>query len=303
MSLVTFLCVAQICSCCVSGGEAGLPSNPQRSIFRKEAFREEGQTLQMPHRLLGGTRRLLQTDISCPPADVAPLKNFDLLNFISAPWFAQAMQPTFYQPLSTLYCVRTLYTPSDPTDLTKPILIKDYSNLYQANGQQLGTGGISFLNTDWAARIPDMSKPADWATGPYFPYPYLNITGHVKVAVPDPIPLDPARDVPLDTLGSTWIVAAGPSAPGQPDYKGYQWAIVSGGAPTTPSNGACRTGSANPLLARVQTRNIGLWLYSRIPADATNLQLMLQEAQQLGFDISVLQPVQQAGCVYAGAPQ
>lgn len=109
-------------------------------------------------------------------------------------------QPTFYQPVSTLYCVRTLYTPSDPTDLTvrhcpnshcslalasihtklvavdasnspyetfaadkfiplkalgrpldalrsccaaqKPILIKDYSNLYQANGQQLGTGGI-----------------------------------------------------------------------------------------------------------------------------------------------------------------
>lgn len=42
----------------------------------------------------------------------------------------------------------------------------------------------------------------------------------VQVAVPDPIPLDPARDVPLDTLGSTWIVAAGPSAPGQPDYKG-----------------------------------------------------------------------------------
>lgn len=42
----------------------------------------------------------------------------------------------------------------------------------------------------------------------------------MKVDVPDPIPLDPARDVPMDTLGSTWIVAAGPSAPGQPDYKG-----------------------------------------------------------------------------------
>ncbi len=41
-----------------------------------------------------------------------------------------------------------------------------------------------------------------------------------QVAVPDPIPLDPARDVPLDTLGSTWIVAAGPSAPEQPDYRG-----------------------------------------------------------------------------------
>lgn len=145
------------------------------------------------------------------------------------------------------------------------------------------------MRNDWAARIPDKTQLASWATGPYFPYPYLNITGHVKVgtsifdcvlsrlsagcpsswlsmgdsngqkvrnfftswklvinlvcpstqvavrdpcnvlmasvmcaqvAVPDPIPLDPARDVPLDTLGSTWIVAAGPSALGQPDYRG-----------------------------------------------------------------------------------
>ena len=38
--------------------------------------------------------------------------------------------------------------------------------------------------------------------------------------MPDPIPLDPARDVPLSTLGSTWIVAAGPSQPGAAAFKG-----------------------------------------------------------------------------------
>lgn len=38
--------------------------------------------------------------------------------------------------------------------------------------------------------------------------------------VPDPIPLDPARDVPLSTLGSTWVVAAGPSQPGAADFQG-----------------------------------------------------------------------------------
>lgn len=76
------------------------------------------------------------------------------------------------------------------------------------------------FNYDIAARIPDSTKLASWAVGPYFPYPYLNITGHVRVDVPDPIPLDPARDVPLDTLGSVWIVAAGPSALGAPGYKG-----------------------------------------------------------------------------------
>jgi hypothetical protein len=41
-----------------------------------------------------------------------------------------------------------------------------------------------------------------------------------QVDVPDPIPLDPARDVPLATLGSVWIVAAGPSSLGQPDFRG-----------------------------------------------------------------------------------
>ena len=42
----------------------------------------------------------------------------------------------------------------------------------------------------------------------------------LKVDVPDPIPLDPARDLPLSALGSTWIVAAGPSQPGASDFKG-----------------------------------------------------------------------------------
>ena len=27
----------------------------------------------------------------CPPSGLGPLQNFDLANFISAPWYAQAM--------------------------------------------------------------------------------------------------------------------------------------------------------------------------------------------------------------------
>ena len=42
----------------------------------------------------------------------------------------------------------------------------------------------------------------------------------VQVDVPDPIPLDPARDVPLSALGTSWIVAAGPSQPGASDFRG-----------------------------------------------------------------------------------
>ena len=32
-----------------------------------------------------------------------------------------------------------------------------------------------------AARITNATEPASWATGPYFPYPNLNVTGHVLV--------------------------------------------------------------------------------------------------------------------------
>lgn len=32
-----------------------------------------------------------------------------------------------------------------------------------------------------AARIINATEPASWATGPYLPYPKLNITGHVLV--------------------------------------------------------------------------------------------------------------------------
>jgi hypothetical protein len=28
---------------------------------------------------------------SCPPANLAPMQDFDLANFVSAPWYAQAM--------------------------------------------------------------------------------------------------------------------------------------------------------------------------------------------------------------------
>ncbi|CAK0785636.1 hypothetical protein CVIRNUC_008847 [Coccomyxa viridis] len=103
-------------------------------------------------------RRSLKEALACPPIGLTPLQDFDLANFISAPWYAQAMQPTFYQPATTLFCFQTLYKPTDKMDLT--------------------------------------------------------------VDVPDPIPLDPARDLPLSALGSTWIVAAGPSQPGASDFKG-----------------------------------------------------------------------------------
>ena len=62
-------------------------------------------------------------------------------------------------------------------------------------------------------------------------------------------------------------------------YAGYEWVILSGGPPTTPSNGACRTGSAVPAVEALQTTNVGLWLYASTPYNVLAAALMMKEVQ------------------------
>jgi hypothetical protein len=42
----------------------------------------------------------------------------------------------------------------------------------------------------------------------------------------------------------------------------------------------------------------GLWLFSRKPVDPAATAVMREQAQKLGFDLSVLKKVQQDGCSY-----
>lgn len=86
-----------------------------------------------------------------------------------------------------------------------------------------------------------------------------------------------------------------------PNHAGYEWAVLSGGPPTTPSAGACRTGSAVPAVEALQATNVGLWLYARSPVDVPAAATMMRAIARLGYDPGVLYAVKQAGCVYAGA--
>lgn len=52
----------------------------------------------------------------------------DLERFISAPWFVTQQQPLAYQPEDQLYCVRAEYTPIDPNNLLKGLVVKNYAN-------------------------------------------------------------------------------------------------------------------------------------------------------------------------------
>lgn len=72
----------------------------------------------------------------------------------------------------------------------------------------------------------------------------------------------------------------------------YQWAIISGGPPNVESGGLCTTGTLG-------INNVGFWLFHRNPTPpAEVVQQMRNRATELGYDVSVLQPVEQAGCEY-----
>lgn len=72
----------------------------------------------------------------------------------------------------------------------------------------------------------------------------------------------------------------------------YQWAIVTGGPPTKPSNDKCTT-------ATIGINNVGVWLLHRDPEPPANVvEQMRNKAEELGLDTSTLQKVTQSGCTY-----
>lgn len=49
---------------------------------------------------------LPQSTKGCPPTGFDSLQGFDVLDYISAPWYVQWQQPISYQPKDSLYCGR-----------------------------------------------------------------------------------------------------------------------------------------------------------------------------------------------------
>lgn len=82
------------------------------------------------------------------------------------------------------------------------------------------------------------------------------------------------------TTGAYWIVSYDES-------EGY--ALVSGGQPTIETPNGCRTGSG--------INDSGLWIFTREQQRNEQLVAKVQNiAKEKGFDISVLNDVQQSGC-------
>jgi lipocalin len=86
--------------------------------------------------------------------------------------------------------------------------------------------------------------------------------------------------LPTFAAGPYWVIAFD-------DTEGY--ALISGGAPTVSSEGGCKTGSG--------TNGSGLWIFTREQKrDETLVQKVRGIAQSKGFDLSVLNDVDQTEC-------
>jgi hypothetical protein len=96
---------------------------------------------------------------------------------------------------------------------------------------------------------------------------------------------------PTPKTNNQRVVAAGPS---KNAALGYDWAIVTGGAPSTATDNDACTPPA--------THDDGIWLFSRSPvAPKADMDAMMAAAKQLRLDTAVLKPVAQAKCTYVGA--
>ena len=94
------------------------------------------------------------------------------------------------------------------------------------------------------------------------------------------------------------MTSLSPTSCSSADARSY---ARSGGPPTEQgANGTCTNSRSGTALVG---GGEGLWLFSRDPTPPPDLVAQLRDmAAAKGFDLSVLVPVQQAGCTYAPFP-
>jgi len=138
--------------------------------------------------------------------------------------------------------------------------VEVYNSANQGSVDGTSTGADSF--GPLKAVIPNTDDPSKLKVGPPF--------------------------LPTDLYGDYWVMFAGPT----PDN--YEYGIVSGGAPTNVGeDGGCVAGSTSEM------NQAGLWLFTKEPTpDQSVVDMLLNKTSELGFDLSVLSPVEHEGCTY-----
>jgi apolipoprotein D and lipocalin family protein len=191
----------------------------------------------------------------CPPPGFDSVDNFSVSDYVSAPWYIQMQSEVSYLPKERFFCVRANYTETD--DFGPPAQAELLVDNYAREGSISGPESDEFL---LRASIVDLTEPSKLLVGP--------------------------PQLPVPFRGPYWVVAI--------SEQPYEWAIVSGGPPTSQGSDGCLT----PGLGFNPNGNgEGVFLLTREPvAPNSTVDMLVEKTEALGFDTSVLLPVQQEGC-------
>lgn len=226
-------------------------------------------------------------DAQCPPrgfsrraAENVRTGGFSLDEYVSRPWHVQMQVPIVYQPVENLFCVRATYallsesesraeaetdteTGMDQGVFDDDIRISVVNECRRRSveGPSCGTKNMPLCarTSSRAARKPDTEPQGRLQVGPCF----------------------------LSSVfyGPYWVVA----------YGNGEWVVVSGGEPEN-------QGEKTDNTCTTETERVngsGLWIMTRKQvADKDIIQAAVNAAEKLGFDVAMLVPVAQKGCVY-----
>jgi lipocalin len=179
----------------------------------------------------------------CPIVETVP--NFNLTEYISAPWYVQQQAENAYSPIERNYCVMAEYA------------IKDNPSFWRYTVQVKNSAqnklGVKY-KAELCAYQTEGEDIGKLAVAPCF--------------------------LPKFASGDYWIIAYN-------EDDGY--ALISGGQPTIQTPNGCKTGTG--------TNNSGLWIFTRDQVrNDTLVNGVRNIAQEKGFDISVLNDVDQTIC-------
>lgn len=209
--------------------------------------------------MLTNTLLLLNIISACP--QIEPMSDLNTTEYIRSTWYIQQQQITGYQPENTLYCVaQTL----NQTSLKVPffsgtvISVFNYGSVNSVNGTAENPNNFTLC-----AREINQTNNGQFINAPCF--------------------------LPNVFAGPYWVISAGPN------NTNYEWAIVSGGAPTIQyPDGNCSTSLQG-------TNGSGLWLFTRSMNGSKWVPIMRQYLENIGITTSQLLNVTQRGCRYEGA--
>jgi len=187
----------------------------------------------------------------CPLVETQ--KNFDLMSYVSKPWYVQQQMATQYLPITWNFCVAAEYKVMEKTSFWGySIQVRNIAR--EVDGTLHDSGSLL------RAYNADKYDPAKLAVAPSF--------------------------LPKVLSGDYWVLAYN-------EEEGY--ALISGGQPTTPTQGGCTTGSG--------TNDAGLWIFTRArERNEALVQKVRGIAASQGFDLGVLNDIDQTSCEDLLAP-